>query len=161
MKRWLDRYVAKVPVKGGYMNIRPQMIIITSNYHPRDIWEDEMTYKAIERRCKIVHFPNGPLVQAFKERLVEANPVVESVLGKRQREEDLKMMGVEEEELMQAMDEGIDEDSIAMQKEEELTVVLGVTTDEHVQKGVFIDSFGIERPIGHLGVYAPGFRPNK
>ena len=135
MKRWLDRYVAKVPVKGGYMTIRPQMIIITSNYHPRDIWEDEMTFKAIERRCKIVHFPSGPLVQAFKQRLVEANPVVESVLGKRQREEDLRMMGVEEQELIDLQDEGIDEDSLAMQAENELTLVVGATTDEHVERG--------------------------
>lgn len=59
MKRWLDRYVFQAPVKGGYMTIRPKKVIVTSNYHPDEIWEDEVTRNAIKRRVKIRHFmPN-------------------------------------------------------------------------------------------------------
>jgi len=56
MKRWLDRYVIQAPVKGGYMPIRPRKIIVTSNYHPDEIWEDEVTRLAIFRRVKITRF---------------------------------------------------------------------------------------------------------
>lgn len=56
MKRWLDRYPFQAPVKGGYINIRPRKIIITSNYHPDDIWEDQITQAAIGRRVKVVSF---------------------------------------------------------------------------------------------------------
>lgn len=57
IKRWLDRYPFQAPVKGGYQLIRPRKIIITSNYHPDEIWEDVVTQEAIKRRVKIVHFP--------------------------------------------------------------------------------------------------------
>lgn len=56
MKRWLDRYPFQAPVKGGYLQIRPSKIIVTSNYHWLDIWEDEITRDAIARRVKEVNF---------------------------------------------------------------------------------------------------------
>lgn len=56
MKRWLDRYPFQAPVKGGYINIRPRKIIVTSNYHPNLIWEDAVTQQAIARRVKEVCF---------------------------------------------------------------------------------------------------------
>jgi len=57
IKRWLDRYKFKAPVKGGYLEIRPRKIIITSNYHPNEIWDDDVTRQAITQRVKIVHYP--------------------------------------------------------------------------------------------------------
>lgn len=60
MKRWLDRYSFKAPVKGGYLDVRPRKIIVTSNYHPDTIWDDEVTQAAIGRRVKIVRFGDGP-----------------------------------------------------------------------------------------------------
>ena len=55
LKIWGDRYSFPAERKGGLMNIRPDRIIVTSNYHPRDIWMDEATLGPIKRRFKIVH----------------------------------------------------------------------------------------------------------
>lgn len=59
MKRWLDRYVFPAQVKGGYMKIRPRKVIVTSQYTPQEIWDDQKTVDAINRRCKVVHV--GPV----------------------------------------------------------------------------------------------------
>lgn len=60
MKRWLDRYPFQAPIKGGYITIRPRKIIVTSNYPPDAIWDDEQTQLAIKRRVKITRFHNWP-----------------------------------------------------------------------------------------------------
>lgn len=56
MKRWLDRYSFLAAVKGGYLEIRPKKIIVTSNHHPEEIWDDPMTVAAILRRVKVMKF---------------------------------------------------------------------------------------------------------
>lgn len=55
MKIWLDRYAFMAQTKGGQMKIRPRKIVVTSNYHPNDIWDDEITRAAIARRVKFVY----------------------------------------------------------------------------------------------------------
>lgn len=60
MKRWLDHYPFKAPVKGGYLDIRPAKIIVTSNYHPGEIWDDEQTVDPIMRRVKCVDYDKKP-----------------------------------------------------------------------------------------------------
>lgn len=54
MKRWLDIYPFQAQVKGDMKVIRPETILVTSNYMPCQIWEDQVTVDAIHRRVRMV-----------------------------------------------------------------------------------------------------------
>lgn len=57
MKIWADRYAFPAEVKGSKRNLRPQKIIVTSNWSPQQIWGDEPeTLDPILRRFNVVHF---------------------------------------------------------------------------------------------------------
>jgi len=57
IKRWADIYSFNAETKFGGMSIRPEQIIVTSNYHPSEIWhEDAVLCAAISRRFEIVQF---------------------------------------------------------------------------------------------------------
>lgn len=54
LKMWGDRYPFQAETKGGMSLIRPSKVVITSQYHYRDIWSnDEITLDALERRYKV------------------------------------------------------------------------------------------------------------
>lgn len=56
LKIWGDRYAFIGETKGSSRFIRPKVICVTSNYHPKDIWDDDSTLGPILRRFKVVHF---------------------------------------------------------------------------------------------------------
>lgn len=82
MKRWLDRYSFKAQIKGGYLDIRPRKVIVTSNYHPNEIWDDAMTQAAITRRVKITKMENtiyNPWSKKYKDMMKARNDRNESM----------------------------------------------------------------------------------
>jgi len=57
--RWFDRYKCLVENKGGMIPLLAETFIVTSNFHPRDIfkWGDEVNPQlpALERRIQLIH----------------------------------------------------------------------------------------------------------
>jgi len=53
LKEWADKWPFEAEFKGGVIRIRPRRIVVTSNYHLRDLWEDPNVYEPLERRFNI------------------------------------------------------------------------------------------------------------
>jgi hypothetical protein len=71
LKRWSDHYPFPAEYKGGVKNIRPKRIIVTSNYTPEEIWDDEKTTGPLNRRFTRTHYKRlkphepSPLAKGF------------------------------------------------------------------------------------------------
>jgi len=65
MKIWLDEYAFGAEIKGSTLGeIRPPKFVITSNYHPDQIWHDDLVLAAaIVRRCTM-RYMNTPYVHS-------------------------------------------------------------------------------------------------
>lgn len=82
LKIWCDRYAFRARVLYGTLVIRPKKIIITSQYHPSEIWDDQKTVDAIMDRFvmrkmeKLVAFDNTkskkPTLQRVQPRMFTA-----------------------------------------------------------------------------------------
>lgn len=56
LKIWADKWSCTGEVKGGTVNLVHRQFIVTSNYHPEDLWtEDSLLLDAILRRFKIIY----------------------------------------------------------------------------------------------------------
>lgn len=65
-KRWCDHYPFRAEVKFGHLNnIRPNKIIVTSNYTIKECFPDQQDYEPLMRRFKMVHFPSTPFHQTL------------------------------------------------------------------------------------------------
>lgn len=82
LKRWADRYSFSAEVKNHVETIRPLGIVVTSNYHPSEIWEGVML-EAIIRRFEIHHMvkikDSDDTKEKEKKRKIINAPVKEKV----------------------------------------------------------------------------------
>lgn len=56
LKIWADRYQFIGEFKNGARKLRPGLIIVTSNYHPSEIWTSKSDLEPILRRFHVTHF---------------------------------------------------------------------------------------------------------
>lgn len=61
IKLWADCYHTVGETKGGMVALEYKKFIITSQYHPDDIWTDIQTQTAIKRRFKLVEVTDWKL----------------------------------------------------------------------------------------------------
>lgn len=55
LNRWADRYAFPAESKGSTSQIRPEKIIITSNWSPEEIWPEHSESSTIRRRFEVIH----------------------------------------------------------------------------------------------------------
>jgi len=56
LKRWGDRFAFPCETKNGSLKIRPKYVVVTSNYHPNQIWTQSADLEPIMRRYRVVRF---------------------------------------------------------------------------------------------------------
>jgi len=72
LKTWADHYPFIAETKGDGQLIRPEKIVITSNYPIEDVFEESELQAAIKRRFKVRHIVTPP---TFTKSVVVATPV--------------------------------------------------------------------------------------
>lgn len=65
-KIWADRYPFPAEVKGGSIVIRPSKIVVTSNYRIHEVWDDEVTLAAMNRRFTEIYIPSNLPMSDYK-----------------------------------------------------------------------------------------------
>jgi len=65
LKIWADRYGFRAEIKHDSRVLRPQKIIVTSNYHPKELWTDNSVLEPILRRFQVIYL--GKEKNGFEE----------------------------------------------------------------------------------------------
>ena len=65
LKIWADRYGFRAEIKHDSRVLRPQKIIVTSNYHPKELWTDNSILEPILRRFQVIYL--GKEKNGFEE----------------------------------------------------------------------------------------------
>lgn len=68
LKIWADRYGFRCELKFGSITLRPRKIVVTSNYHPKEIWPDENVWKPLLRRFQLVEMKGDYTQEEFLQR---------------------------------------------------------------------------------------------
>lgn len=55
LKIWGDKWSCTGEIKGGTVNLRHKRFIVTSNYHPQELFQDKHMLEAILRRFELKH----------------------------------------------------------------------------------------------------------
>jgi len=84
LKIWADKWSFSAETKGGVLNIRPQKFVVTSNYHPRDLWDEtnpkeQELLKAIVRRFDIRHMTDNPIRALYRNFTENIDAAIEHV----------------------------------------------------------------------------------
>lgn len=59
LKIWADKYSFSGEIKGGTMLLRPDRVLVTSNYTIQDLFSDDIALcEALKRRFYLIHIPN-------------------------------------------------------------------------------------------------------
>ena len=68
LKIWADKYATTGETKGGTINLRYKVLIVTSNYTPEQLWpEDTIMCAAIKRRFLMQHKAVRHTTVTFRE----------------------------------------------------------------------------------------------
>lgn len=54
LKRWTDHYKVTAEVKGGVVGLCHKKFIVTSNWKPEELWDDQKFVSAIRRRFEVI-----------------------------------------------------------------------------------------------------------